>query len=155
VSAKCPLVSNTGTDATTKRRAPRRQTGTIIERFGTFYIRYYRDGKRITQPLVPKSGRPLHRDNYFKNTTCRAVRAVADAIMQPLNAATDKLHQNASRRLLTDFWSEVYLPWCVENLRASTVRNYRQTWALYMEDHFKGRTLVDYRPSDASGMMTT
>jgi integrase len=40
-------------------------------------------------------------------------------------------------------------------LRASTVRNYQQTWNLYMEDHFKGRTLADDRPSNASGMMTT
>jgi integrase len=83
------------------------------------------------------------------------VRVVADAFMRPLNANTERLQQNATRQLVTDFWTDKYLPWCVENLRASTLKNYQQTWSLYMEDHFKGRTLVDYRPSDASGMMTT
>jgi hypothetical protein len=142
-------------DTTNKHRAPRHQQGTVIERSGTFYIRFYRDGKRITQALLSEDGRPLRRDNKFKSTKCKAVRVVADAFMRPLNENTEKLQQNATRRLVTDFWTEVYLPWCLENLRASTVRNYQQTWKLYMEDHFKGRTLVDYRPSDASGMMTT
>jgi len=142
-------------DITKRHRAPRHQTGTIIERSGTFYIRYYRDGRRVTEALLADNGRPLRRDDHFKSTTCKAVRMIATAFMRPINEATERLQQNASRRLVTDFWSEVYLPWCVENLRESTVRNYRQTWSLYMEDHFKGRTLVDYRPSDASGMMTT
>jgi hypothetical protein len=38
------------------------------------------------------------------------VRAVADAFIAPLNEATEKLQQNASRRLVTDFWTETYLP---------------------------------------------
>jgi len=80
---------------------------------------------------------------------------IATAFMKPINEATEKVQQNATRQLVTDFWIEVYLPWVRENLRESTVRNYQQTWNLYMEDHFKGRTLADYRPSDASGMMTT
>jgi hypothetical protein len=94
-------------------------------------------------------------NNYFKSTTCKAVRVVADAFMKPINSATGKRHQNASRRLVTDFWTEIYLPWCVEKLRASTVKNYQQTWTLYMEDHFQGRTLVDYRPSDAGSDQRT
>jgi integrase len=140
---------------TTKRRAPRHQTGTVIERSGTFYIRYYRDGKRITEALVTESGQPLRRDNHFKNTTCKAVRMIATAFMKPINETTERLQQNATRLLVTDYWTDVYLPWARLNLRESTCRNYQQTWTLYMEDHFKGRTLADYRPSDASGMMTT
>lgn len=140
---------------TTKRRAPRHQTGTIIERSGTFYIRFYRGGKRVTEVLPSGNGQPLRRDNHFKSTTCKTLRVIATAFMKPINEATERLQQNATRQLVTDFWTEVYLPWARQNLRESTVRNYQQTWSLYMEDHFKDRTLVDYRPSDASGMMTT
>lgn len=140
---------------TTKRRAPRHQTGMIIERSGTFYIRFYRGGKRVTEVLPSGNGQPLRRDNHFKSTTCKTLRVIATAFMKPIDEATERLQQNATRQLVTDFWTEVYLPWARQNLGESTVRNYQQTWSLYMEDHFKDRTLVDYRPSDASGMMTT
>lgn len=138
-----------------KRRAARHQTGTVIERSGTFYIRFYRDGRRVTEALRAGNGSPLRRDSHFKNTTCRAVRSVADAHMKPLNEATERTRQNVSRVLVTDFWNDTYLPWCRENLRASTVSHYLKIWSYYLADHFLSRALIDYRPSDASGVMTT
>jgi integrase len=137
-----------------KRRATRHQTGTVIERSGTFYIRFYRDGKRVAEPLLD-NGQPLRRDNHFKSATCRAVRAVADAFMRPINEATERTRLNDSRLQVTDFWTETYLPWCRENLRASTVAGYVKVWDLYLADHLKGRVLSDYKPADASAMMTT
>src|ERR1044071_6095661 len=101
----------------------RHQTGQVIERSGSFYIRFYRsklkDGRevrsRVSEFLCKK-------DHIHKNENCKAVRELRDAFMLDVN-------KNSTRVALNDvpvskFWEDTYLPWARENLRKSSVDGY-------------------------------
>jgi integrase len=120
----------------------------VILRSGSFYIRYYTSGaKRVTKFLCEQ-------DAKHPNTQSRAVRHLATKFMEPINAAGGDRRHRGDNTLVSNFWDTVYLPWCRDNLRSHTVKFYVQTWNLYMVDHFKDRTLAEYRPSDASELLT-
>src|SRR5580692_1393366 len=105
----------------TQRRA-RFQTGTVILRSGSFYIRYYTSGaKRVTKFLCEQ-------DAKHPNTQSRAVRHLATKFIEPINAAGGDRRHRGDNTLVSNFWDTVYLPWCRDNLRSHTVKFYVQTW---------------------------
>jgi integrase len=132
------------------------QTGQIILRSNVFYIRYHENGKRVARPLRFPDGSPIRRDDRrFKSVTSKAVRTFADEFMTPINKAVE-VQGNSYDLKVTEFWDTVFLPWAtdVKKMRPSTLYGYRKCWSLYLEPHFKGRTLRDYRVSDGSGLLT-
>jgi integrase len=132
------------------------QTGQIILRSDVFYIRYHENGKRVARPLRFPDGSPVRRDDRrFKSVTSKAVRTFADEFMTPINKAVE-VQGNCYDLKVTEFWDAEFLPWAtdVKKMRPSTLYGYRKGWSLYLEPHFKGRTLRDYRVSDGSGLLT-
>jgi hypothetical protein len=49
----------------------------------------------------------------------------------------------AADMLVTDFWTQRYLPFVTANMKASTVSGYKQIWNQHLEDHFAGMTLQE------------
>jgi len=127
------------------------QSGSIIVRSGSFYIRYYTsERKRVTKFLC-------YQDAKHPGPKSRAVQNLATKFMEPINSTVGDRRRQGDSVLVSEFWDKVYLPWCRENLRAHTVKFYEQTWKLYLSDHFKEgrRVMADYLPSDATGLMDT
>src|ERR1051326_9040690 len=132
-------------------RRPRLQTGNIIERSGVFLVRYYTtkivDGvprrTQVSEKLVEKSERHHSR-------SCKAVRQLRDDFMRKINDSP----LAPTEILISDFWKETYLPYLLESKRASTQKGYEKLWRLELEDHFRGRSLRDYRTHHGSEFLT-
>ena len=122
-----------------KRRRARNQTGHIYERSGSFYVRYYtRDAEgrpvQTSEVLCEKS----HKYNSEK---CKAVKDLRDSFMRKINSDT----RPAQSILVTDYWTDTYLPYVKENCRPSTANGYEQLWESALEPHFKGKILQEYQ----------
>lgn len=133
------------------------QTGQVILRSDTFYIRFYEDGKRVARPLRFPDGSPIRRDDRrFKSTSSKTVRVLADEFMTVVNKASES-QGNSFDLNVAEFWTTGFLPWATEvkQMRPSTLAGYRKVWSLYLEPHFKDHTLREYRTSDGSGLLTT
>lgn len=122
-----------------KRRRARNQTGHIYERSGSFYVRYYtRDAEgrpvQTSEVLCEKS-------NKYNSEKCKAVKDLRDSFMRKINSDT----RPAKSVLVTDYWTDTYLPYVKENCRASTVSGYEQLWESVLEPHFKGKILQEYQ----------
>ena len=50
---------------------------------------------------------------------------------------------------VTKFWTDTYLPFVEANKKHSTTHSYKQIWGQHLSTHFGGRTLSEYRTSDA------
>lgn len=123
-----------------KRRRPKAQMGTIIERSGSYYVRYYTrdsDGKPYQKTEF------LHKhDHKHHSTKCHAVKNLRDDFMRKINSNVRPLQSV----LVTDFWRDTYLPFVQESLRESTVDGYEQIWRCHLEQHFAGKILQEYQP---------
>lgn len=52
--------------------------------------------------------------------------------------------------LVTEFWTDVSIPFITENGRHSTVSRYTQLWEKLLKPYFTGKTLVDYQTHQAA-----
>ena len=130
------------------------QTGQVIERSGAFYIRYYstqiKDGKPIRKRV---SDRLCEKDWKHKNTTCKAVKDLGDKFMVDINKNSARV--NPQDVVITEFWTDKYLPWCEQNLRQSSVYGYKKLWKSLLEPHFAGRTFSEYETHHGSEFLTS
>src|SRR5438552_4052845 len=122
-----------------KRRRPRNQKGTIYERSGSFYVRYYtrdENGK-------PKqaSGFLGEKDNKHHSVKCKPVKDLRDKFMRQINSDV----RPAQRVLINDYWTETYLPYVREQHRPSTAKGYEQLWESVLQPHFVGKVLQEYQ----------
>ena len=133
----------------------------MFERCRVIYVRFYADrliaGKRVrtkvTEPLCERDA--THFISYKKRSGKQrrevvlspALRLLRDQRMVEVNA-TSTVIETSEDQLVSDFWTRTYLPWVKETKRYSTVYGYEKLWTAFLEDHFRGRTLADYRTSD-------
>jgi len=122
-----------------KRRRARNQTGSIYERSGAFYVRFYtRD--REGRP-VQKSEFLCQKSNKYDKLNCKGVKDLRDTFMRKINSGV----RPGGAVLITDYWKDEYLKYIGENKRASTVEGYEQLWESVLADHFAGRVLQEYK----------
>jgi len=138
----------------TNNRRFRKQQGTIVERSGAFWLRFYRDGEdgervKVTEKLCDKT-------KEFHSVECHAVTVLRDIRMAQINAEHHK-QLSAPTPLPKEppltigaFWLGTYLPWVEANKRFSTTRGYKYVWSLYLKDELETKALSEYRTVDAS-----
>lgn len=103
----------------------RKQTGTIVQRCGRWYLRYW-DRRNEKGLLVRKRA-----SHCLGTVTTKGSRPPADVVrsaedfMRDKNASNIPPEQNLS---VEDFFESVYLPWIKENRRPSTYKNSRDVW---------------------------
>jgi integrase len=129
----------------------RHQRGQVIERSGQFYVRVYEDvigqgRKRVSHWVCEK-------DQIRRSASCKAVMDEAAKVLARVNEQQDSAPRMPDMQV-SDFWAEVYLPWCEKNLRRSSVAGYKRLWKDRLGPHFKRRTLKSYRPADATAWLT-
>ena len=131
-------------------RKPRHQLGVVYETSGAFYIRHFetRDGKRRRV-----SHRLCWKDDNHDSLNCKAVQDLADKHMIEVNEAAKSL-TNPEDVLITDYWTNTYLPFVTAHLKPSTVDGYTQIWTQFLEDHFTGKTLREYETHHGSKFLT-
>jgi integrase len=132
-------------------RGRRHQKGSVCERSGVFFLRYYireeivekdERGNTVVK-LVPKQvlKRLVEKDDRYHSPTCKAVQDLVAKEMEKINdSPLVPRHQ-----LISDFWRDAYLPYIKEAKRASTVYGYTKLWQGELEPHFRGKTLQEYR----------
>jgi len=108
-----------------RRRRMSKQNGTIVQRSGRWYLRYW-ETRNVDGRLVRK--RVSH---CLCNVTTRGMRPPAEVenaaadFMQTINNTLIPVEQNVS---VGDFVESVYLPWIKQNRRPSTHKNARDVW---------------------------
>ncbi|SPF44756.1 hypothetical protein SBA1_550121 [Candidatus Sulfotelmatobacter kueseliae] len=135
----------------------RHQNGQIIERSGTFYVRFYdTEGKRAIRKLCVADKEHTFRKRGKRYKFSDAVKLIRDKVMGEVNAEAGATPRTNGRNwTVPDFWDEKYEPWVKENLRPSTHRGYTKLWNIYLQDHFKDRTLREYRTHEGSEFLTS
>ena len=127
--------------------------GQVIERSGTFYIRYYRtetgQGKLVRRRV---SSRLCEKDHVHRSAGCKAVRDLRDKFMLEVNKNSTRV--NRQDVPVAEFWEKTYKPWCEENLRASSVYGYEKVWELYLEPALAGKTLQAFETHEGSALLT-
>jgi integrase len=93
------------------------------------------------------------KDEKHRSTTCKPVKDLARSFMQTINATFGPDAAQASL-LITDYWSNVYLPFVTKNLKPSTVAGYEQIWKQFLKEHFTGRTFREYETHHGSKFLT-
>jgi integrase len=121
----------------------RRQThlGSITERSGKWYIRFYRDGKQVTEYLAEK-------DERFFSKTCKPLATKAAEHMA-------KVHK--SPRLTAtagNFWTSTYEPFVAKHRRPSTLESYTLLWTKYLKPSLENVAMGEWRPSDGTRLLT-
>jgi integrase len=124
--------------------AQRRQTGQLFESNGAFYVRYYKEGKRVAHRLCSKD-----KEHYAAD--CKAVKLLRDGHMLKVNSGV----ADPDKTLVSSFWKETFLPWAEKNLKPSSVHGYKKLWSGVLEDHFKGRRLSEYKTHHGSAFLTS
>jgi integrase len=129
-------------------RRHRHQAGSIKEKSGSFYLRYY-----TTKPNGERSQVAVFlckRDQKFHSTKCKPVRALADAILLAENSkAVDHSNLTAS-----EFWTSTYLPFVEQNRRPSTHESYKCLWSKWLEKELGQAVMTDFRPSDGTKFLS-
>jgi integrase len=128
-----------------KRRFPnrhlKRHTGSVYERCGSFYVRFYTrvDGKakQVSEFLHAK-------DAKYHSVDCDAVLDLRDDFMrkQRKQQGATPVHSDGH---IVSFWETKYLPFITEHKKPSTVAGYTQVWKRHLKAHFEGRTFAEYR----------
>src|ERR1700734_838051 len=126
-------------------RSRRHQKGSVCERSGVFYLRYYirggsvekdEDGNSVVR-LLPKQvlKRLVEKDDRHHSPTCAAVQDLAAKEMVKINDSPIV----PRHVLVADFWRDTYHPYIKGAKRASTISGYEKLWKGELEPHFRGR----------------
>lgn len=103
----------------------RKQNGTIVQRYGRWYLRYW-ERRNEGGALVRKRA-----SHCLGSLTTRGIRPPADIqkaaedFMQTINSSNIPAEHNVT---LIDFFESVYIPWIRQNRRPSTYKNCRDVW---------------------------
>ena len=109
----------------TRRRTVRKQSGTIVQFSGRWYLRYW-DRRNENGALVRKRA-----SRCLGDVTTKGVRPPADIQrsaadhMRFINNNVIPAEHNIS---VSDFFENIYISWMKENRRPSTYRNCRDVW---------------------------
>jgi len=76
----------------------RLQKGNLFYSNGAFYVRYYKDGKRVAHRLVAKDC-----EKHY-STDCKAVKLLRDEFMLKVN--TRQPESDVKDTLVADFWKD-------------------------------------------------
>lgn len=112
----------------------RTQKGSLLLQHGSWHVRFYQDGKRVSRRIAPEG------------TDRKHVRQLAATLMLEVNSG--KVEAIDSRRpevMVFDFWSETFLPWAEDNLRPSSLHGYKKLWDGVLKVHFAGRSVQGYK----------
>jgi integrase len=133
-------------------RTSRYQTGSVYERSGSFYVRFYVNEVVDGQPKRVQRSRFLaDKDEKHFSISCKAVKKLAAAVMDEINANRSEI---ANIRIV-DFWERDYLPFIQQHKRRSTVEGYLQIWNQHLKAHFAQFTFSDYRTYHMSAFLTS
>jgi integrase len=140
-----------------KHRRFRKQQGTVIERSGSFWLRFYRDGEngarvKVTEKLCDKGPE-------YPTADCRAVTLLRELRLSQINSERHKTLAAPAPMpeepplTIGAFWVGTYLPWVEANRRFSTARGYKYVWSLYLKHELSEKPLTTYRTVDASELL--
>ncbi|MGA9508940.1 MAG: site-specific integrase [Candidatus Sulfotelmatobacter sp.] len=124
------------------------QEGTIYEASGSFFVRYFDnvDGvkKRVSHKLCD-------RDETHYSIDCDAVLTLrADHMVTTRKPKP----QPTTKKFITQYWADEYLPTVKAGLKPSTVAGYEDIWEQYLKDHFANKTFNEYEPHHGSKFLT-
>src|SRR5271157_636119 len=116
-------------------------SGSLAERSGKWYIRFYKDGRQVTEFLVEK-------DEEFHSATCKPLQSKAAEHMAKVN--------KRPRRSATagQFWTGTYEPFVERHKRPSTLESYRQLWSKFLKAKLEDVPMSLWRPSDGTKLLT-
>lgn len=145
-------------ELTGPRRRFREQSGTIVERKGSFWLRFYRDGEngariKVTEKLCDVS-------KEYPSIDCKAVDILRAARIAQVNKETHQALRvqtplpEAPPLTIGAFVLTTYLPWVKENRRFSTHRSYTKIWEQILKSEMESRPMVEYRTVDGSKFLT-
>jgi integrase len=127
----------------------RYQKGHLYEDHGAWFVRF-RLGIRQADGSV-KVQRAAERLGSVGDYASRAeVEAARVGLMQRVNGAQMSPHPNLT---LSEFCERFYLPWVKSELRASTLKGYRDVWNLYLSERVGQIPLRRFRTVDASRLL--
>jgi integrase len=130
-----------------QRRVKDENGGLVVKdghRKGTWYWRYYEDGKQKYAKLAEFS------DEY---------RAKKDLV--PLaNAMAERLRPRTGKKIridmpIVEFVEGVYLPWAKGETAPATYHGYHKLWNKHLRPHFGSLKLSEYDPGDATEFLTS
>jgi len=130
----------------------RYQSGSIYERCGSYFVRFYVTEIVDGQPKRVQRSRFLaDKDDKHFSCSCKAVKKLAADIMSEVNGE----RSNNTEIRVVDFWEKTYLPFAEQNLRPSTVEGYKQIWGQHLKVHFSATTLGEYKTHHMSVFLTS
>ena len=121
------------------------QKGQLIEASGSFFVRYYHEGKRVAHKLCEKS------DLYY-SLQAKSVKLLAADHMLKVNSGKIEARPETT---ITAFWKDHFLPYAESNLKPSSVHGYKKLWKGELEAHFEGRDLAGYKTHHGSAFLTS
>ncbi len=130
----------------------RYQSGSIYERCGSYFVRFY-----VTEIVGGQSKRVQRsrfladKDDKHSSASCKAVKKLAADVMGEVNGN----RSNNPEIRVVDLWQKTYLPFIEQNLRASTVEGYRQIWGQHLQNHFSTTTLDEHKTHQVSLFLTS
>ena len=122
----------------------RTQKGSLLLQHGSWHVRFYQDGKRVSRRIAPEG------------TDRKHVRQLAATLMLEVNSG--KVEAIDSRRpevMVFDFWTETFLPWATDNLKPSSVHGYGKLWDGVLKVHFAGRSIEGYKTHHGSEFLSS
>jgi len=124
------------------------QKGQVVLSHGAFYVRFYRQGKRIAHRLCQK-------DQTHYSPDCKPVRLLAQEFMLKENSRKGPEPDDPGKAKVTEFWTGVFLPWCEDNLKPSSVHGYKKLWSGTLESFFEGRDFGSFKPFHGSAFLSS
>lgn len=136
------------------QRRFREQTGTVVERKGAFWLRFYRDGEKGARIKVTE--RLCEKDAAHSTIDCNALKVLQRSRMAEVNAEHHASLQKqtpapeAPPLTIGKFWKDTYEPWAEANLRWSTHHGYVNIWNQYLKNELETKSIASYTTIDAS-----
>ena len=101
------------------------------------------------------SHRLAEKDHVHYSKGCVSLRKLVAEHMTAINERELGEEKGDFRgQSVSAFFKETYYPWVKANKKHSTSLSYGQIWAQHLEKHFEGKTLSEYKTSDASRFLT-
>jgi|ERR1022692_1457398 integrase len=141
-----------------KQRRFREQTGTVVERKGAFWLRFYRDGGKGSRVKVTEKLCDVGKQT--PSADCTAMDILRKARMAAINAETHQALKiqapipEAPPLTIGAFVLATYLPWVEKNRRWSTHRGYKNIWEQYLKAEMESKPMASYRTVDGSKFLT-
>src|SRR2546426_6840426 len=96
-----------------------------------------------------KSHKLADKDEKHFSASCKAVQSLCDEFMRQLNPT------ETADVLISDFWTQTYLPHLTETKKASTLNGYLKLWNTHLNGAFVGVLLRDYTVVHATRWLTS